>query len=175
MTHLIRHADRPLRESMPTPDGFEALDRTHREVMDMLQQLQSLVEHLDAHGVDAQARESARAISSFFNDHARRHHADEETQVFPALLGSDQPDLVQHVRRLQQDHGWLEEDWLELAPQLQAVADGYSWYDLDMLRHALPLFEQLYREHIVLEESVVYPEARRLKANLAAGVQQRRG
>ena len=105
MTHLIRHADRPLRESMPTPDGFEALDRTHREVMDMLQQLQSLVEHLDAHGVDAQARESARAISSFFNDHARRHHADEETQVFPALLGSDQPDLVQHVRRRQPPGG----------------------------------------------------------------------
>src|SRR5512139_2474154 len=123
MTTPPSRAERPLREPLPMSDQFEALDQTHREVMDVLQQLQALIEHLDAHGVDARARESARAISSFFNDHARRHHADEETHVFPGLLASNQPDLVQHVRRLQQDHGWLEEDWLELAPQLQAVAD----------------------------------------------------
>ena len=66
--------------------------------------------------------------------------------------------------RLQQDHGWLEEDWLELEPQLEAVANGYSWYDIDTLRAALPIFEQLYRDHIALEESLIYPEARRRQA-----------
>ena len=92
---------------------------------------------------------------------ARQHHADEERVVFPGLLKSPDATLVQHVLRLQQDHGWLEEDWLELEPQLQAVAEGYSWYDLDTLRAALPIFEDLYRDHIALEESLIYPEARR--------------
>ena len=68
---------------------------------------------------------------------------------------------MQHVRRLQQGHGWLEEDWLQLAPQIEAIANGYNWYDLTMLRNALPVFTALYHEHIGLEESLIYPEAKR--------------
>ena len=60
--------------------------------------------------------------------------------VFPSLLTSGDAVLVQHVHRLQQDHGWLEEDWLELQPQLRAVVEGYNWYDLDFLRAAVPVF-----------------------------------
>jgi hemerythrin-like domain-containing protein len=79
------------------------------------------------------------------------------------------------VRRLQQDHGWLEEDWLELAPQLEAVANGYNWYDLAMLQHALPIFTELYREHIALEESLIYPEAKRRRAAEQDAARRRRG
>ena len=68
---------------------------------------------------------------------------------------------MQQVQRLQQDHGWLEEDWRELSPQIEASAQGYNWYDLAMLRLALPVFTALYKEHIALEEALVYPEARR--------------
>jgi hemerythrin-like domain-containing protein len=79
------------------------------------------------------------------------------------------PELTQHVLRLQQDHGWLEEDWLELAPHLQAVAEGYSWYELDTLRHSVGVFTALYHDHIALEESLIYPEAkRRLDAEAAS-------
>jgi hemerythrin-like domain-containing protein len=159
---------RPSRPSVVPSDGFEMLDQTHRDVMDQLGQLAELIEHLDRHGVDARARELARSIGEFFSGHARQHHAEEELRVFPALLADGSADLVQHVRRLQQDHGWLEEDWLELAPPLEAIASGYTWYDLDVLRHALPVFTELYREHIALEETVVYPEAKRRQAARAA-------
>ena len=120
-----------------------------------------LLEHLAEHGVDARARQEARRICKFFAAQARQHHADEETLVFPALVRKGDPELVQHVLRLQQDHGWLEEDWLELSPQLQAVAEGYSWYELDGLRHGVGVFTALYHEHIALEESLIYPEAKR--------------
>ena len=90
------------------------------------------------------------------------HAAKTYNGLFPALLACGDAELRAHVERLQQDHGWLEEDWIELAPQLQAVAQGYSWYDLDMLRAALPVFAQLYLDHIDLEESLIYPEAKRL-------------
>jgi hemerythrin-like domain-containing protein len=103
----------------------------------------------------------------------RQHHADEEARVFPGLLASGDEELAHHVRRLQQDHGWLEEDWMALAPQLQAVAQGYSWYELDALRHGVGVFTTLYHEHIALEESMIYPEARAQMAAEAEGRAQR--
>jgi len=152
---------RPDRPAVPVPDTFEALDQTHRQVLDSLEQLALLAQRLDQEGVDDAARLLARRIHDFFEDTARAHHAAEEQTVFPPLLAGDDADLVQHVRRLQQDHGWIEEDWLDLGPQLQAIAEGQSWYDLDFLRAAIPVFTDLYREHIALEETVVYPASRR--------------
>jgi hemerythrin-like domain-containing protein len=144
--------------------AMEALDQTHAQMLVVLDNLARLMDHLERDGVDTAARDSARTICAFFNDHARQHHADEERQIFPKLLESGDAELVQHVQRLQQDHGWLEEDWIELSPQLQAVSEGYSWYDLDTLRAAVGIFADLYHDHIGLEESLIYPQARRQAA-----------
>jgi len=152
---------RPRRPAVSVPDTFEALDQTHRQVLENLEQLALLAQRLDQEGVDDTARQLAKHIHGFFEDTARAHHAAEEQTVFPPLLAGDDADLVQHVRRLQQDHGWIEEDWLDLGPQLQAIAEGQSWYDLDFLRAAIPVFTDLYREHIALEETIVYPASRR--------------
>ena len=135
----------------------------------MLAQFDRLLRHVDDNGPDAIARASAQAIHDFFGASARQHHAEEEQFVFPPLLDSDDAELVQHVRRLQQDHGWLEEDWLQLAPQIEAIADGYNWYDMAILNAALPVFTALYLDHIALEESLVYPEAKKQLAALKAG------
>lgn len=158
-------AARAARNPAPALPPMEALDRTHHQMMVVLSELQQLVERLDTDGIDPAARRSAQAICRFFDEHARQHHADEETLIFPALVRKGDKALIQHVLRLQQDHGWLEEDWLELAPQLQAVARGYSWYEIDSLRHAVGVFATLYQDHIALEESLIYPEA---KAHMAA-------
>ena len=162
-------AYRPGRRAAPVMIPFAALDDTHRRVLEELQRLESLIARLAEHGVDDRAREMAGQIMRFFSTHARDHHATEERMVFPGLLASGDAELTSQVVRLQQDHGWLEEDWLELAPQLEAVAQGYNWYDLDMLRQALPVFAALYQDHIALEESLVYPEARRRMEALRAG------
>lgn len=145
-----------------------ALDQTHRRMLEVLDELRGLIGHLDANGVDSAARASAATICRFFADNARTHHAEEERVVFPRLLRDGDAELVQDVLRLQQDHGWLEEDWLELEPQLVAVAEGYSWYDLDLLRQAVDVFATLYSDHIALEESRIYPEWRRRQATGAA-------
>jgi hemerythrin-like domain-containing protein len=169
------NTERTPRSPAPPLPPFEALDRTHREVMEVLQAFDRLLDHLEDHGPDAEARAAAREIGAFFEGRARQHHADEERHIFPALLESGQPDLVHQVLRLQQDHGWLEEDWLELAPQIEAIAAGYNWYNVDVLRHALPVFTALYAEHIALEESMVYPAAKRHHAALQAGQAARLG
>jgi hemerythrin-like domain-containing protein len=141
---------------------FERLDRAHAQVLEVLADFERLLTHIDENGPDTIARESARHIQHFFSGPAREHHAEEEARIFPGLLASGDANMVQNVERLQQDHGWLEEDWIELSTQIEAIANGYSWYDLNSLRHALPVFASLYREHIALEESLVYPAARRL-------------
>jgi hemerythrin-like domain-containing protein len=155
---------RPSRPAVPTPADFAVLDATHREVVRTLEQLQQWIKQIESQGVTADTRAMADEICRFFDGSARAHHAAEEAHVFPTLLASGDAALVQHVRRLQQDHGWLEEDWLELQPQLRAVVEGYNWYDLDFLRAAVPVFTDLYRDHIALEENIVYPESRRRQA-----------
>ena len=173
MPAKVPRAARPKRSPAPGLPPLEALDQTHREMMQVLGQLRELVVRLDDVGIDPAARAEAKRICAFFSGTARQHHADEETLVFPALVRTGDAALVQHVLRLQQDHGWLEEDWLELAPQLQAVAEGYSWYELDTLRAGVEVFVALYNDHIALEESLIYPEAKRQLDAEAASRDQR--
>jgi hemerythrin-like domain-containing protein len=148
---------------------FEVMDQAHRAALAMLESFKHLVSRLQDQGLDEPARQSAGEILAFFNGPGRTHHVDEETHVFPGLLTSSDPQLVADVRRLQQDHGWLEEDWDELRPHVLAVADGYNGYDLPLLVAALPIFQALYMEHIALEESRVYPAAKRQKLALLDG------
>ncbi len=141
-------------------DGFEVLDVCHRQTVFTLGKLAALVSRLASHGPDAQARELAAEILQHFSTTAREHHEDEERHVFPGLLASGNPELVQSVLTLQQDHHWLAEDWMALSPQIAAVACGYSGYDLDTLREGVVVFMALSHDHIELEESIVYPQAR---------------
>ncbi len=163
---------RPARSARPrTPElpEFESLDNAHRAALQMLESFHRLLTQLESSGLDDAARLSAREILAFFNGPGRHHHEDEEKHVFPGLLSGGDAELVKHVHRLMQDHGWLEEDWRELAPQIEAIADGYNWYDLGMLTAALPVFTALYLDHIALEESLVYPEAKKQRMALLAG------
>jgi hemerythrin-like domain-containing protein len=141
-------------------DGFDVLDACHREMLHKVEQLTDWVERLAVKGIDADTRATAASIAHFFSVTARQHHEDEERHVFPPLVRSGDPGVVHAVLRLQQDHGWLEEDWLELSPHLQAVAAGYNGYDIDVLREGAAIFAALTRDHVALEESFIYPNAR---------------
>jgi hemerythrin-like domain-containing protein len=126
----------------------------------MLKRLTSLLARVESGGPDEQARAMASEIVGFFSVTARLHHEDEERHIFPKMLNGGDPNTVQAVLRLQQDHHWLEEDWLELSPQVDAIANGQSWYDIDTLREGIEIFTALSLEHVVLEESSIYPQAR---------------
>lgn len=145
-------------------DGFDCLDAFHRQTLSMLGRLSALMTNLLQGGTESEARELAWEVIEHFSVPARQHHQDEERYVFPRLIAGGDPDTVQAVRRLQQDHGWLEEDWMELAPHLAAVASGQGWYDVDRLREGTNVFMALSRDHIALEESLIYPQARQLLA-----------
>jgi len=155
---------RQARPAGPPMPSFESLDETHRQILQVLDELEGLVRMLARPGSEGPAAELAARACRFFNGAARGHHEAEETYVFPSLLAGATAQLLAQVRRLQQDHNWLEEDWLELEPHLQAVAQGYCSDHAAFLGAALPEFTALYHEHIALEELMIYPEARRRRA-----------
>ena len=139
---------------------FEMLAACHDRVRRSLVLLQRLIEHIDATGHDAQSRSAAADVLRYFDLAAPQHHLDEEEKVFPPLLVGGDAELVAAVRRLQQDHGWIEEDWLELAPQLRAIASGNSWVDPAEFQHDVEVFLDLCRGHIALEETLIYPQSK---------------
>jgi hemerythrin-like domain-containing protein len=156
--------------AVPESAGFEALDACHQQILVHLDMLAELAKHIENVGVDAKARQQAAAIETFFSGTSRQHHAEEEKNVFPPLLASGNADLVTAVRSLQQDHGWIEENWLELAPQLRAIGEGNNWIDTAEFQHYLGVFLELCRGHIALEETLIYPES---KARLVKAVAKR--
>ena len=149
----------PRQPAPAATDGFDVLDVGHRQTVIALGRLAALVTRLTTTGADAEARALADEILRHFSNN-RVHHEDEERHVFPALAASGDAATVQAVLRLQQDHDWLEEDWMELSPHLDAIAGGQSWYDVDLLREGTEVFTALSRDHIALEEACIYPEAR---------------
>ncbi|MDD2810684.1 hemerythrin domain-containing protein [Rhodoferax sp.] len=148
----------------PTADPFKALDACHQQIHEHLAALADLLERLESDDCSAHCRQKAKTIEAFFSDTARAHHADEERHVFPKLLLSGDAELVQAVQVLRQDHGWIEQNWLELAPLLRALAQGEDWADPTELKHNAEVFVSLCHDHIVLEETLIYPQA---KAQLA--------
>jgi hemerythrin-like domain-containing protein len=139
--------------------AFGVLDECHRQTLAALDKLDAIVDRLEA-GVDASIRTLAAEVVRHFSITARHHHEDEERHVFPKLLANADAETEQNIRRLQQDHHWLEEDWWELEPHLDAVARGQNWYDAAFLRDGVTVFTALSRDHMELEETFLYPEAR---------------
>lgn len=140
---------------------FEFLDTTHRDIQAQIRQLHALVDAIEADGLNPANRGLARRVLDYFNHEARQHHLDEEKHIFPSLLASQNPELIQATEHLIQDHGWLEENWIQISPSLEAATSGNLWFDPVELRHALQVFEALYLDHILIEESIAYPEARK--------------
>lgn len=164
---------------------FEAplamLGECHRRVERQCTTLGRLVPHLAAHGSDTAAREAAIAVMRYFDLAGPNHHADEEQDLFPALLesmaGSDAVCLRQMIESLCADHRDLERRWAALRRTLQLVADGLPAV-LDAAE--VQAFAGLYGRHIAREEGEVLPMAERLLGqaeieHLGEAMRSRRG
>lgn len=148
-----------MRVAPPESNHFDALDECHRHIQEHLDKLTLLLDHIDAKGTDVHAQKEAKEIEHFFSSTARSHHAEEDKHVFPPLLASGDAELVHAVKTLQQDHCWIEENWIALSPMLSAVAAG-SNVDEAEFRHYVEVFLELSNGHIAMEETLIYPESK---------------
>src|SRR5699024_8448725 len=103
-----------------TEAPLEMLLACHHRIRHQCQVLQRLHAHLPVHGSDQQAQDAARSITRYFETAAVDHHADEEEDLFPALMesvaGSDPVCIRQAIERLTHEHRQLEASWDKLRP-----------------------------------------------------------
>jgi iron-sulfur cluster repair protein YtfE (RIC family) len=87
---------------------FELLAGCHDRVRRSLALLQRLVEHVRAHGADAQARSAADDVLRYFDIAGPQHHLDEEKHVLPLLEASGDAALIDAAHKLRADHRQLD-------------------------------------------------------------------
>ena len=133
------------------------LEAWHGQVRGHLDRLAELAARVENESAGAETCAEACAIEAFFSGSMREHHRIEEANVFPSLLDSGDAELVTTVRTLQQDHGWIEQNWIEISPQLRAIAQGNHWIDPAEFMHGVEVFLELCYGHTALEELVIPP------------------
>jgi hemerythrin-like domain-containing protein len=147
--------------------GFEAplemLSACHHRIEHQCETLRRLVPHLAANGADADAQAAAGAVIRYFDTAAVQHHADEEEDLFPALLesmaGSDPVCLRELTELLYREHRELESRWRRLRTRLADVAEGRP---TGLESGEVDAFAELYLRHIEREERELLPMAARL-------------
>ncbi|HPK33170.1 hemerythrin domain-containing protein [Ottowia sp.] len=153
-------ADTPRTARAPEGALFQFLDETHQRLQLELIHLNRVVEAFAEDQMEPHDREQLARTIEWFDTVARQHHLDEEKHVFPPLLASSDAHVVEVTERLRQDHGWIEQNWLELGPHLSAVVNGNHWIEPELVQQMVQVFSQLCLDHLMLEESLAYPEAR---------------
>ncbi|MGH8720132.1 MAG: hemerythrin domain-containing protein [Burkholderiales bacterium] len=117
----------------------------------------------------------------YFNMSAKHHHADEEKDLFPALIesmaGSDAVCLRELTEGLKTDHSTLEASWQRVRVVLEQVVAGES---VTLASDDVQALVGLYERHIEREENELLPMAARLLsegdlARVGREMRERRG
>lgn len=144
----------------PAPDDapVQEFSHCHEGIFAQLTELSRLPELAEA---ALQARRIAETSERFFREVVLVHHAEEEQELFPAVLqsaraGAERDKVQALVERLTHDHRDVERAWNQLAPAVHAVARGRDG-TLDAARIAA--FVARYRGHAEHEEKVFLPLA----------------
>lgn len=142
---------------------LEMLAACHGRMAAQFATLRRLDAHLARRGADRAAQEAATAVMRYFDLAAPHHHADEEQDLFPALIesmaGSDAVCLRALTAALAADHRTLEAAWRRLRRALQPLAagDASAWQTGDAAA-----FIDLYERHMAREDTELLPMAQRL-------------
>lgn len=159
--------------SKPIP-GFPAPSADTEAALDMLATchergarqcaiLRRLQPALEARGADEEARTAAAGVMRYFDKAAKDHYADEEVDLFPALLesmsASDAVCLRAMVEGLIAEHRRLEHAWQLVRDELAGVAAGVS---AQLSAAGVEALVSLYEQHMAREDDELMPLAARL-------------
>ncbi|MEG1052221.1 MAG: hemerythrin domain-containing protein, partial [Janthinobacterium sp.] len=172
----------PLFDSVP---GFDqpiaVLKHCHDKIRKQLTTLQNLLAHLAQHGNTADAQQAAKAVLQYFNKAAHLHHDDEEQDLMPMLqataTGDDAALLATLVPEILADHQRMDQAWLTLRPELDAIAAGTA---VQLSADGVRDYVAAYQAHMAKEEGQLAPMAKRLFSaqqmeQLGTAMQRRRG
>jgi hypothetical protein len=113
----------------------------------------------------ARARQTATDTLNLFRSAILPHHAEEEAELFPAVLQSALPDEKQRVQRmvdkLVEEHRHVEALWKKLEPAVRAAARGArAQMDAEIMSDLV----HIYLRHARYEETEFLPLAETILA-----------
>jgi hemerythrin-like domain-containing protein len=125
----------------------------------IVQQLNALGELPALMDPAMRARQIATQTLGFFDEVILQHHAEEERELFPAVLqsathGEELERVEGIVARLTAEHRQIEACWAGIKPQLKQVAKGH---DARLDKVAIEQLVSDYRAHAAFEEEVFLP------------------
>lgn len=140
---------------------FGLLRGCHARIARMDALLLRLIDHVAAHGADAQAQQAAHKVLRYFDLAAPLHHEDEERHVFPALRqhAGQALALAAVLDRLEAEHGELAALWPPMRAWLLQVQDGTAQPAVQALTATAQRFSALHATHIAVEDAQIFPAA----------------
>ena len=160
---------------------LEMLSACHARIEQQCATLRRMVVHLARHGVDEDARVAAAGVMRYFDTAAVHHHADEERDLFPALIeamaGSDAVCLRELTTSLASEHRELEVHWQRVRGLLARVVAGDG---AALESSAVEGLVGRYQQHVEREEKELLPMAARLLSDddldrIGRAMRRRRG
>lgn len=147
-------------------DPLGLLSDCHRRIEHFLRVLATVARDASGGPLSPAARSALEGAVRYFAVAAPKHTADEEISLFPRLRQSGDPALTEALAALDR----LKHEHREAAAHHEAVndlvlqwlaADRLSETDTAQLRDHLARLEELYHEHIRIEDEEVFPAAAR--------------
>jgi hemerythrin-like domain-containing protein len=141
-------------------DPIGMLKDCHRRIESFLGILCIVVDRAQGRSLTTEESNAAKAALQYFRTGGQRHTADEEESLFPRLRETDAGSLAE-IDRLEGDHREAKDLHVSVE-QLYSVwiASGeLTSTDAVQLKSETERLKQLYSDHIVVEETIVFARA----------------
>jgi len=146
------------------PTGL--LSDCHRRIEMFLSSLESVAAVMDR-PAEVETSRGLETALRYFSQAAPKHTADEEDSLFPRLRqnrSAEVESLFSQLDRLEDEHRWadpLHAD-VELLGARYLLTGSLSATEVERFRSAVASLTALYKRHIILEDTVIFPLAARL-------------
>src|SRR5665213_518366 len=142
-------------------DPIGMLKDCHRRIERFLNILCLVAERPGDRSLTEEERSAVKAALQYFHTGGERHTADEEESLFPRLCSATEDGDAEVIERLEGDHTHAAElhesvDWLYTAWISDGVLEPGDHQRL--VSHTANL-KQLYKQHIEIEETIIFPRA----------------
>jgi hemerythrin-like domain-containing protein len=163
------------------PTGF--LSDCHRRIEMFLGSLEAVARTIDLPATEETGRALETALR-YFRESAPKHNADEEESLFPRMRRIQRPEIQSALAKLddlEKEHRWAAPLHAEVERLGRKRLSGaiLSPAEIEGFRKTVFDLASMYREHIRVEEDLVFPTAARLlpgtdKAEIAKEMAARR-
>jgi hemerythrin-like domain-containing protein len=157
----------PIRIGQPVDHSFDEplglLSDCHRRIEYFLHVLLTLADQ-PSHTLTREQKMQAEEALWYFETAAPRHTADEESSLFPRLRKSSSPDALKALdtlSRLERDHVIAEKHHraVDALWRRRLALEELPALEMQELRDRLGVLQAIYNEHILVEDSELFPVA----------------